>query len=412
MKAFDDRHILDQCLRRIEDQLEWGPADQWHNDVFNELSELILERTKVSLSPTTLKRVWGRLKYSGAPGINTLNTLARFSGAENWRAFKLEAQAPAPAPPTGVHRKPFPKRTLLYSAAGLLTLTLLAILLLSGSGNRAPSTYPADFSCAPLTEGLPNTVVFDLDLGDLSSDSMFIQQYWDVTKTIRIAPGQKQATGIYYFPGYFRAKLLVDGQILKEKDLFVTSAGWMATLDYDPIPKYLFQEDLASDQFLGLPSSALEEIASNEQTLSSTFHNVGDLGEVSGDDFIWESKFRTVYSEKWAVCQSTRLIVVGTKGALIIPFSIPGCSSENNLMLNDVYVDGKKNDLSAFGCFGSDPLEVSIQNHRKHIRIFANGQEIYSSAYQDPLGKVVGLRYKFLGAGEVLYSRLMPFTPS
>lgn len=447
MKAFDDQHILERCLLAIEEQLGWGKSVEWHNDVFNELSEKILEDTKVSLSPTTLKRVWGRIKYNGTPGISTLNTLAKFAGAENWRDYKIQAQAKerdsagslggaldvqssaetrVEAATQGLSGKEeiqefaserqlpnkmtpqYSLSTMAFSSVGMLAIVFLGIMLIGGSSRR-PSVlkaYPASFTCKPVTQGLPNSVVFDLDLGDLSSDSMYIQQYWDPSKTIKVGPGQKQATGIYYFPGYFRAKLLVDGEILQEEDLFIKSEGWMATLDYDPIPKYIERETFSQDVFLGLGPDALAEISQSAEPITSTFHHVGDLGGISGDDFVLNASIQNAYREKWAVCQSARVIIVGTKGAMIVPFSFEGCSSENNLMVNDIYLNGKKHDLSAFSVGLSEPLEINITNRNKVISFSANGKEIYSSEYYEPMGKVVGIRYKFLGAGEVHYSRL------
>ena len=55
---------------------------------FDELSELILEHTKVRLSPTTLKRIWGYLRNEEVePRMITLDTLARFVGFKSYDAF-------------------------------------------------------------------------------------------------------------------------------------------------------------------------------------------------------------------------------------------------------------------------------------------------------------------------------------
>ena len=55
---------------------------------FDELSELILKHTKVRLSPTTLKRIWGYLRNEEVePRMLTLSTLARFVGYKSYDAF-------------------------------------------------------------------------------------------------------------------------------------------------------------------------------------------------------------------------------------------------------------------------------------------------------------------------------------
>ncbi|HTK20245.1 MAG TPA: hypothetical protein VL442_12045 [Mucilaginibacter sp.] len=77
-----------KCLLAIiEDQLDWGDPSGWQGKDFEILNELILEKTKVSLSASTLRRLWGRVEYNHLPSGTTLDTLARFAGSENWRAF-------------------------------------------------------------------------------------------------------------------------------------------------------------------------------------------------------------------------------------------------------------------------------------------------------------------------------------
>lgn len=86
---------------------------------------------------------------------------------------------------------------------------------------------------------------------------------------------------------------------------------------------------------------------------------------------------------------------------MIIPFSKLGCSSDNFLMLNDYSRSGKEHDLSAFGTELGEytDLEIVVDNQMVSIRI--RGLEVYQATYQESMGKLVGLRFKFLGMGEV-----------
>ena len=78
---------LKRLLAIIEEQLDWDDPSTWQGKDFEILNELILEKTKVSLSASTLRRLWGRVEYNHLPSGTTLDTLARFAGFENWRAF-------------------------------------------------------------------------------------------------------------------------------------------------------------------------------------------------------------------------------------------------------------------------------------------------------------------------------------
>lgn len=62
---------------------------------FNHLSECIFEKTKDTLSPTTLKRVWGYINGYESVRYNTLSVLARYVDYRDWDDFcnKLQARS-------------------------------------------------------------------------------------------------------------------------------------------------------------------------------------------------------------------------------------------------------------------------------------------------------------------------------
>ena len=394
---YSEYKLVKKCLKLIEDKLNWGNSDSWHNDVFIELSEKIHQNTNVLLSPTTLKRVWGRVNYNSDPSISTLNTLAQFSGYQNWRDFKNNFQES-----TWFEKNITPNMRVIVGSAAVLTFVILSLFSLTSKKDPLENIDFSEikFSSRPITEGIPNSVVFDFNLSNIESDSIYIQQFWDVTKTIKLNPGQKQATGIYYFPGPFGAKLLVEGQIIREHDLFIESEGWLGTLDYKPIPKYVINDDITNGK-LAFPKNIIDEIKAKEFPLTSSFHYVKDFENFSGDNFNLKTTIKNVFDEKWAVCQTTRIVILGTTGVHIIPFTIPGCVSNINLLLNDFYLNGKKNDLSAFGVDFSENRNIEIDIQNKIVHIYIDGKEIYSGSYNESIGDFVGIRYRFLGAIEV-----------
>jgi len=400
MNKFKEQELISQCLLQIEEILCWGKSLDWHNDVFYELSEAIQERTNVLLSTTTLKRVWGKVSYNNSPSISTLNTLSQFAGYNNWRDFKNHHE-------NFYIREEKKKNTTnlttilgIASAIALIFISLFSVINANKSEYSITDISKIKFSSKPVTVGMPNSVVFNIDMASIESDSIYIQQYWDPTKTIKINSDQKQATGIYYFPGYFRAKLVVDGNVIKEHDLFIKSDGWSGSIDYNPVPKYL-KTQLLINNGLSLPNLIIDEIKSNKLPLTSTYHLVDDLGSISGDNFTLETTIKNVYNDKWAVCQTAKIYLLGSKGAFIIPFTISGCISNINVMLNDVYLNGKEHDLSSLGVDLSTFKDIKISVENKKLKVFVNQEEMFSASYNETMGKLVGIRFKFLGAGEV-----------
>ena len=406
MATYSEYKLVKTCLLQIEEKLGWGKSEHWHNDVFIELSEVIHKETKVVLSVTTLKRVWGKVNYKNAPSISTLNTLSKFAGYTNWREFKNSATLKKP---NWFERKINPNLKIIIPSAALLALIFMALFSMIGNHSRTNIIDLAaiEFSCHPVTESIPNSVVFDFNLNAIESDSIYIQQFWDKTKTIKINPDQKQATGIYYYPGYFRAKLLVDGNIIKEHDLFIRSNGWLTTIDYEPIPKYI-----NTNKLLSLPSQFIDEIKTNEQPLTSTYHYIEDFNEVSGDNFRLKTRIKNVYNEKWAVCQNTTIIIVGTKSAHMIPIAIAGCASNLGLMMSEVFINGKENDLSALCLDISKSINLEIEVVNKRLTVSSENKKLFSSTYNESIGEIVGLRYRFLGAGEVQQIQLSNLSES
>ena len=71
-------------------------------------------------------------------------------------------------------------------------------------------------------------------------------------------------------------------------------------------------------------------------------------------------------------------------------------------MLNDVYLIGKETDLSAFNADFSEPIDLRISVSQKEIQVYISDEEVYTNTYSESMGRLVGLRFKFAGLGEVI----------
>jgi hypothetical protein len=152
---------------------------------------------------------------------------------------------------------------------------------------------------------------------------------------------------------------------------------------------------------LCFPPAILEEIKSAEKPFTSTFHLVDDFENVSGDNFTLQATLKNNYNEKWAVCQQTQVMSLGTKSSIILGLSIPGSVSEIGVMMSEVYLSGKKHDLSGLGADLSAYRNLKIEVVEKQLKAYLDEGLIFSEDYNESIGNIAGIRFRFLGAGEV-----------
>ncbi|MCU0452013.1 MAG: hypothetical protein MUC97_19585 [Bernardetiaceae bacterium] len=411
---------LQNCRGLIEAQLHWGSSQYWQNQDYENLSELIFQKTKVSLSSTTLKRIWGKVPYRGFPNIATLNALAQFAGHLNWAAFVASEPLPATTHPPGTPSEQpqpaeprtwvKPKLARAWAALALVTLGALAAGWFFYSRPRPLRFAHVKFSSEPIALGVPNTVVFEYDAAHSNADSVFIQQDWDNSRRTRVDKFAKKFTSTYYSPGFFRAKLVLNDSVVCQHGLLIGSGGWLGTIDQSPRPAYFKAAEIVANGITGISP---EQVKAQQIDLTSgevwtSLHQVGGQMRLPGDKFVMEADLRHTFTARNLVCQKSRIVLWGTDGVISIPLSIVGCVGELNLYLRDRQLSGKLHDFRRFGVDFQDWANVKCTVQNQRLQIMVNGQLAYKGDFKPGIGQVVGASFKFLGTGQVRNFTLKP----
>ncbi len=340
---------LRRLLTIIEQQLDWGDAATWQSKDFEILNQLIFEKTKISLSASTLRRVWGRVEYKNLPSGTTLDTLASFAGFENWRAFvksnphqdKSEA-APRPIVKPAVDRR---KYNSIIPIALVLAAILIGIYFTERSGASINiNTNNYKFSSKRLTGGIPNSVIFNYDATASPTDSIYIQQSWDPhTKTL-VSKALHQHTSVYYEPGFYQAKLVIGGKTVKQHKLMIPTDGWLGLIENRPVPVYLKRADFIGKEVMRLNTGRgwIKNAALPLQVPFIKYYNVGNFTPVPLTDFSYNVKVKNEYSEGSAACQFASASLITDSGPIIIQLSAKGCVSELNMVNVNFDHFGKK----------------------------------------------------------------------
>ena len=134
--------------------------------------------------------------------------------------------------------------------------------------------------------------------------------------------------------------------------------------------------------------------------------NVRDYGEIYTDDFVFETSLRNDYREGSGVCQNTTLYLNCVNEVIWIPLCAKGCVSDVDLAFSGYYRQGKQTDLSAFGVDFNDYVKLRIESKNGKANVFINDRLAHAINQDIVKAKIIGISYRFRGAGSVDYVRL------
>ena len=399
---------LSNCLKTIEEKLGWGNSSDWSSQNFEHLSEKIQENTGVTLSHNTLKRLWGRIPYNSNPSTATLNTLAKFIGYENWSAYcanNFNEKHTRKKSRQLIHdiRKWFKNQN---SAILIVLLIFSVLLVLIGLSSYLTTTPNKSFSFTSkkIAEGLPNSVIFKVEASNADdNDKIQVQQSWDVSKRQIINKKDSLVTSVYYNPGYFDAKLIVNNQIVKRHGVLIPSNGWLALMETDNQPVYFKPNEFFSEKGVAILPEIINRYETNIpiNTTVVNYYWVEDFKGLKVDDFKMETSFKNISIQNNISCQKSSIVIYCEGEVILIPLSIKGCIADLNMHILDKTILGNRNNLSNFGVDFSDWVSVKCVSKNDTLTIFVNDNVAYQAPLKGKTNRIYGIKYRFEGTGAV-----------
>ena len=399
----------------MEAHLQWGESSVWNNYDFEKLSEQITEKTSVSLSVSTLKRIFGKVSYKSEPSMTTLNALAQFLDYEDWRDFlvknpeKTEAPPPTVITTPPVSLPPLPISNARFGNRQRWALVALVVVSLSIFSfyflSSKPKYNPNDFSFSSktmLTEGLPNSVVFDFDATSANpQDSVFISQSWDVRRKVLVNKNDKHHSSIYFYPGYFRAKLMIGKEIIKEHDIQIKTDGWLGVVeaDWGIEPLYFKPSDIVKTPVVEIDKPVFDKynVPLHPTPPKIRLFNQKDLKGIMTDNFTFETEVKSGLPEGSNACQNMTVMLQAKNDIMMVPLTSVGCVGDISLAAFGYFVASDKADLSGFGCKPNDWTKLRIECKRGEMKIFVNNKMAYMAKITNAPTDIVGVQYRFNG---------------
>lgn len=403
---------LEKCKNRIEKELDWSVASQdWKQRDYLNLVSALEHKTGTSLSLSTVKRLWNE-NYTGNPHPATLDTLARFLDYEDWLSFQ-QSESKNMIEPLSTNSVNKGHQTSIFFAFVILFIFAIGIgiyFLWAGSiSSQQPllKYNPAEisFSCSNTQPiGVPNTVIFNYNLGNVKADSFFIQQSWNPFNRTRITQSDSVSTSIYYYPGVHNAKLIANDSIIKETTLSIYYDGWIAAARYgikDLIPNYIDLKAVDEKPVLHVDTKLLEinQLAINDK-LNINYFYVDDIGNLTGEHFDFEVHLKGDSLIR-LTCPTITIMLMGSTDTHVFALTNEGCSNMAYVKLSKTITLGRKADLSLFGVRVYEEQRIKFSVKNKKGKIFIDDQMIFEGSYSEDIGKLTGFYFGFAGTGQV-----------
>jgi hypothetical protein len=409
-----EREYISLCKRLIEEKFHFenGNGNLRQRDL-EWLADSIEETSGIKLSLSTLKRLWKK-DHEQMPHPSTLDALVSILGYKSWQDFKLQKTDPSAFRVSERQKKTkriFTPWTLVAIGLAIIVLSWL-IAFRTGKEHKAKPIIkgPVTFSGnKTVSQGVPNTVIFNYDLSNVEADSFFFQQSWNNLEKVKIDPKGNSYSGIYYYPGFHRAKLIANDSIIKRFRVHITTDDWLPMVRHsilDNLPVYLKNNRPLRNGILHTTRNDL--ISSNvnvDKDFMLSYYNIREFENTYSDNFSLDTRI-ICDSSNTVACPGFQLVITCEEHIFFVSIVGKGCERNTEIKMGEEYRNGMNSDLSAFGRDLRKWQQLGVQVVNKQATIYLDQQAVYTIRFKNDFGKIVGLSYNFIGTGAVDYVRL------
>jgi len=392
---------LQEIIKCCETRFNRGEAATWKHGDFIDLHTEIQRDTNTNISPSTLKRIFGKVSVDEEyiPQQATLDALKIYG--QYTEVEIIQNVQPIPTLTIPAEKKNIFRQWKLVTLIAIISIVVVGLLTWQF---WKPATISGKINLVRIEGHLPATAFFTLQLPD-TGDSLFVN-FGDKSPWLYIRPGEKSTAHIYYFPGVFNVSVQTRQQTITTTTAYIKSDSWIAFGCHrqDDIPMHFYAFPAAktsSDSLLHFTNTALSRMGLDTTgPVLTRLSNYTPLPQTA-DDFIFETSFKNALPEKGIYCRSTQFQISGSNSMIRFKWVNAGCSQRVLNVLSEQTFKGSANDLSQFVLDLSQWNTVKLVNHNKQVTLSVNGKEIFTGAYQQSLGDIRGLFLEFEGTGAV-----------
>lgn len=400
---------LNEIVKCCEIRFNRGEVSNWKHGDFVDLQWEILRESNINISPSTLKRIFGKIAVDDdyIPQQATLDALIKY-GKYIEPANLTPSLSPAEQP-NKINKTHSYKRLKLLL---ILLTTVIVITAVTAWWFLTPRKITGTIRIVRTEGRLPSTTFFDLQLSN-TDDSVFVN-FGDKSPMVHIKPGEKNAAHIYYIPGVFTVSLQTRQDIIATTSIYIQSNNWigMGFHNQEEIPDNFYKFPAfksGTDSLFEFTNSQLSKTGLDTAGVILTRLCNYTPYTQNADNFIFEATFKNTLREKGDYCTGTHFQISGSNSLIKFKLAGPGCSLRVSNVLSEKSYTWASNDLSQFVHDLSKWNTIKLINHNKQVSLYINNMQIFAGSYQRPLGEIRGLFLEFEGTGLVKICDLKSF---
>jgi hypothetical protein len=413
----NDRYYINIIILRIEKKLGWKKVSLWTDNEFKKLSLLIYEHTSISISPQTLKRLFGKVKYKDDYKTQpaTKDALAKFLDYADWDAFIRDQSHSLRKYVALISNMISGRKARIYAVSLALLIIIFTGLL---AAMRAIGEKQVSFHAENVTGVVPHTVSFHMDISHFRKKDVRID--FDQSELEDNNKGElldNQLTLInhcFESPGYYNVKLSSGSKIIGSANVHVLSDGWTTYYfnnDNFSLRKFVFglENKVQVPQQLGtlyISPAELNQKGFNGNTVFYLEHLMYKDFNVSADSCQLEVRYRNSSEIGGISCYDVEFRIIGENGLVSLILVQKGCYRWSEISIGEKHLNGKYNDLSFLSSELSSWNIMQIKIKQNKAFIINNNDTIFTTSYNHLLGQVKGIRFLTKGSGAFDYVRL------
>lgn len=406
-------YYLEICCRYVAEKYGKPVISTWTNGDYIRLSSILSHKTDVQISPSTLKRIFGKLKTTERyyPQKATRDALADFAGFTDWGTFvqkhprPVKQQEKKEEQPVLTEQKVIgKKRNRLPALVLLIGAAAIVIWLFNKNENPVAVNIRGIRLICNNPEGEnPHSATFKIQLPEnFSGDTAnFKVDFGDGRRERKIIPGPL-FTHYYEIPGRYYAILKYNDLPLDTVALYLKTNGWTGTavMQHDTTRVYpVNNSNLFKDGKIRVDADELFRAGiDTNRTFFVHFANSKPLN-INGDNFELMADVTTSQLRPGVRCSQVTIDIYGEKSKHSTMLIKPGCVSWAYLHFSENFIGGQTDDLSSIGADLSRGGIVKLQVINKNVKLLVNKKLVYETSYTFPLKKVYGVKITFSGIG-------------